>query len=126
MVLGSLKDRIHRFRYRRELRLFKLLDTHRSGYVTLDEIVNYAKEVPDTTKYKKLPNINLRAGELTRSLVSLYHFDQSYDGRIHFPEFIMLLKYLKELDEAGREGPSCCFCVGRTRSNAPDDGSSFV
>mmetsp|Transcript_71312 Transcript_71312/g.190407 ORF Transcript_71312/g.190407 Transcript_71312/m.190407 type:complete len:164 (+) Transcript_71312:327-818(+) len=87
LICGRWRD----FRFRRERRLFDKIDDRCTGYVTLDEIINFRERMQALhgSDPVDVPMLDLQP-DLTRSLVALYHFDVQLDGKISFDEFLLL------------------------------------
>lgn len=108
-----LRCRFRDFRFRRERRLFDMVDSHHTGYVTLDELIRFR----DNNQGRFLdPQVNriveMRSGgntDVSKSLLALYHFDVALDGHFTFEEFLLLHAYLQDVEHDDDEAVVCRF-----------------
>jgi hypothetical protein len=109
-----LKGKFRDFRFRKERRMFDMVDTSHTGYVTLDEIIQFRDklhvenpngdtEMLDVHKEQTAPDIS-------KSLLALYHFDVALDGHFTFEEFLLLQAYLQDV-EHDNDGAAVCNCI---------------
>jgi hypothetical protein len=104
-----LRCKFRDFRYRRERRAFDVLDRHHTGYVTLDELINFHDRL--RTEGVEVVNIGQHAHhDLSKSLLALYHFDVAMDGHFTFEEYLLLQTYLNDV-EHDKDGAVVCRCI---------------
>mmetsp|Transcript_16412 Transcript_16412/g.38604 ORF Transcript_16412/g.38604 Transcript_16412/m.38604 type:complete len:960 (-) Transcript_16412:258-3137(-) len=98
---------LHSFNTRRERKLFDLLDKDKNGKVTLDDLLRLKEQPLLAQELQKLniPHFQLKKKDVTRSLLTLYHFDRTRDCEMDFNEFLNLINYLRALDEQEKEAP---------------------
>mmetsp|Transcript_62919 Transcript_62919/g.150547 ORF Transcript_62919/g.150547 Transcript_62919/m.150547 type:complete len:926 (+) Transcript_62919:90-2867(+) len=105
------------FQHRDERRLFDMVDIHRTGYVTLDEIIHFRENfermqaAKDSLEMVALPLLEMKPTDISRSLVALYHFDVRLDGHLSFEEFLLLQDYLRQVEKPEEE--VWCWCIPR-------------
>ena len=109
-----LKGKFRDFRFRRERRMFDMVDTHHTGYVTLDEIIQFRDKlhVENTNGDAEMLDLNKEqnAPDISKSLLALYHFDVALDGHFTFEEFLLLQAYLQDV-EHDNDGAAVCYCI---------------
>jgi len=107
-----LRCKFRDFRYRRERRTFDMLDSHHTGYVTLDELINFRDRLRvEGTQLEALAGNGQHAHhDLSKSLLALYHFDVALDGHFTFEEFLLLQTYLNDV-EHDNDGAVVCRCI---------------
>jgi tRNA A-37 threonylcarbamoyl transferase component Bud32 len=111
-----LRCRFRDFRFRRERRLFDMVDTHHTGYVTLDELIQFRDN--NKAHFKgAAENISTTEGhgghaDVSKSLLALYHFDVALDGHFSFEEFLLLQAYLQDVAHDD-DGAVVCRCIPR-------------
>ncbi len=93
------------FHFRRERRLFDMLDTRNSGYVTLDELISFRDKHDNGSESQ-----GQKAPDISRSLLALYHFDVALDGHFTFEEFLLLQAYLQDV-EHDSDVALVCRCI---------------
>jgi hypothetical protein len=113
MSLSCSKFQLQCVWCRKERRLFDSVDTNHKGYVTLDEIISW-RESYDMEGVQQLdmdlPLLTMQP-DLTRSLVALYHFDVRLDGHLTFDEFLLMLDYLRKVDQDEDHDETYCWCL---------------
>mmetsp|Transcript_44110 Transcript_44110/g.139184 ORF Transcript_44110/g.139184 Transcript_44110/m.139184 type:complete len:811 (-) Transcript_44110:902-3334(-) len=105
-----LTFRFRDFRHRKERRLFDAVDTHKTGYVTLDELIHFQEQAVQGSSLEDLdiPLLTFRP-DISRSLVALYHFDVALEGHLSFDEFLLLQDYLRQVEYPDEE--VVCGCI---------------
>jgi len=106
-----LKGKFRDFRFRKERRLFDMVDSSHTGYVTLDDIIQFRDKLrlenPDAdTEMLDLHN-EQNAPDLSKSLLALYHFDVALDGHFTFEEFLLLQAYLQDVEHDNDSAVVC-------------------
>ena len=91
-----------------------MLDSHHTGYVTLDELINFrdSLRVRNGELDQQMVDMNghNQGPDLSKSLLALYHFDVALDGHFTFEEFLLLQAYLQDV-EHDNDGAVVCRCI---------------
>jgi len=109
-----LRCRFRDFQFRRERRMFDMVDTHNTGFVTLDELIQFRDRLRIEGAQLDTEMFGMQNGhhapDLSKSLLALYHFDVARDGHFTFEEFLLLQAYLQDM-EHDNDGAVVCRCI---------------